>query len=271
MTCLRCLSRQTVENAPIVCDSGTSDETRNVVSAELPDVELVRGNPDLWWTGSINLGLRLVAEKAKSSDFVLFLNDDTSFDEDYLAALMDCMQNDGNSIVGSVCVDQNDPNVIIDGGVVFNWYSALMSQLNVGLSVADFAPGHAEKVSVLPGRGTLFPISVIDRIGFPAEDKLPHYAADYDYTRTAARAGYDLLVYYDAVIKSDVSSTGQHRRQAKISLSGARDFFFGRKSSGNLVDRFRFSYRAAENPLAGTIFFMCATARLVNRYLACRE
>lgn len=35
------------------------------------------------------------------------------------------------------------------------------------------------------------------------------------YAQTA-RAGYELLVSYDAVIKSDVSSTGQHRRQAKI-------------------------------------------------------
>lgn len=271
IACLQCLASQTVENVPIVCDSGTSPETRNAVNAEFQHVELLSGDSDLWWTGSINLGLRHLVEKAESTDYFLFLNDDTLFSENYLASLMACAEGDRQSIIGSVCVDQRSSDVIIDGGVIFNWYSARMRQLNVGRLLSDFVPGHAEKVSVLPGRGTLFPVPVIDRIGLPLEDKLPHYGADYDYTRTAARAGYDLIISYDAIIRSDVSTTGQHRRHAKISFSGARDYFFGRKSSANLVDRFRFSYRAAENPIVGTLFFMCSTARLVNRYLACRE
>jgi GT2 family glycosyltransferase len=270
IACLRCLASQTVENTPVICDSGTSVETSNAVKSEYSDVELLKGDADLWWTGSINLGLRHVVQMAKPEDHILFLNDDTLFDETYLEALMACARQNPESMIGSVCVDQTDPDVIIDGGIIFNWYSAHMRQLNIGLSLSDFDPGYTEKVSVLPGRGTLFSAAVIDRIGLPLEDKLPHYGADYEYTRSAARAGYTLFVSYDAVIRSDVSTTGQHRREAEISLSGARDYFFGRKSSGNLVDRFRFSYRATENPIAGTVFFMCSTARLVNRYLAYR-
>lgn len=271
IACLRCLASQTIENVPIICDSGTTPETRNAVKAEFPSVELLSADSDLWWTGAINLGLRHVAEKAENSDHFVLLNDDTSFDEDYLASLMACTLDDTECIVGSVCVDQRDPDVIIDGGVVFNWYSAKLSQLNIGRPLSHFGSGHTEKVSVLPGRGTLFPFSALGRIGLPLEDKLPHYGADYDYTRAAARAGFRLLVSYDAVIRSDVGTTGQHSRQEKVSFSGARDYFFGRKSSGNLIDRFRFSYRAAGNPVAGTLFFVCATARLVNRYLAYRE
>jgi GT2 family glycosyltransferase len=265
------LSLQSEDNQPVVCDSGTSDETRQAVASEFPDTIVLNGHPDLWWTGAINLGLRYILEKADKDDSFLLLNDDTLFDDGYLAALMNFARTHPRSIVGSVCVDQNAPEVIIDGGVKFNWYSARMTQLNVGCSLSGFDKGHAEKVSVLPGRGTLFPVFVIDEIGLPAEKILPHYGADYDYTRRANRAGFDLMVCYDAAIKSNVATTGQHHRQTKISFSSARAFFFGRKSSGNLVDRFQFSFRAAENPIAGTLFFLCSTARLVNRYLAYRE
>ena len=271
LSCLRCLKSQTMVPRVIVCDSGSTDGTADEVARAFPEVTVLRGHSGMWWTGAVNLGLRYVIGHARPDDSFLLLNDDTLFDDEYVDRLYGCALRHRKSVVGSVCVDQASPGIICDGGVTVNWYSARMRSKNTGRRLADFPRGHTEDVSVLPGRGTLYPVSVIAEAGLPDEDRLPHYAADYEFSRRASRRGYRLLVCYDAAVRSDTTSTGLHRRQSRLSLASAASFFFDRRSTGNLVDRFRLAFMVSENPFLGAVFFLCSTARLVNRYLAQRQ
>lgn len=267
LECLGCLARQDTDCVAVVSDSASSDGTAEAVGAEFPEAVVLAGTSDLWWTGAVNLGLRYVAERAGPDDYFLMLNDDTSFDPDYCSALLDCAQRNPGSVIGSACVDIDAPDRLIDGGVTVNWVTAANRNVNLGVSLKEFAKAHVEPVSVLPGRGTLYPASVLKTVGYPDERRLPHYGADYEYSRRCNRKGHPLIVCYDAVIRSDTRSTGIHAPQSRWSLSSARSYFFGRRSACNLVDRCRYSYLSASNPVSGTLFFGGSVARIVWHYL----
>ena len=44
----------------VVVDDGSTDKTSEIIHSEFPEVELLGGDGNLWWVGSINLGLRNV-------------------------------------------------------------------------------------------------------------------------------------------------------------------------------------------------------------------
>ncbi len=54
------------------------------------------------------------------------------------------------------------------------------------------------KVTHFPGRGLWIPRKVFDVLGLFDEKKFPHYYADYDFTHSAVRAGFEIYCNYDA-------------------------------------------------------------------------
>ena len=43
-------------------DDGSSDNTSNIVNKKFPDVILIKGDGNLWWSGATNLGIRFAME-----------------------------------------------------------------------------------------------------------------------------------------------------------------------------------------------------------------
>src|SRR5688572_24373538 len=62
----------------IVVDDGSSDGTSAALRQEFPDVEIVRGDGSLWYTGGMNRGIE--AAMKHDPDFVLAINNDSEFD-----------------------------------------------------------------------------------------------------------------------------------------------------------------------------------------------
>lgn len=249
----------------VVSDSGSTDGTAEAVEKMFSEVTRVVGHADLWWTGAINVGLAHVQKIAAAGDYFLLLNDDTEVDPDFVSTLVGQAQQ-GQRIVGAVCVDRLSPTAVVDGGTMVNWWTAKMRVLNAGKSLHEFERGHLERVSVLSGRGALYPVSTLAEIGLPAADALPHYAADYEYSRRCAAHGYELVVCYDAVVRADLSATGVHAPGSRLSFASAFNFFFARKSSCNLIDRLHFARLTAANFVSGTVFYLCTIVRLLGRY-----
>ncbi|NKB21214.1 MAG: glycosyltransferase [Alphaproteobacteria bacterium] len=267
LRCLECLSKQDTEVIAIISDSGSTDGSAKEVAEKFPDAVYLNGHPDLWWTGATNLGLSYFQEHAAPNDFFLLLNDDTEFSSHYCGALLTLAMSIQNSIIGSACVDIENDDILIDGGITVNWLTAHNKILNYGTKLSDFSAGHAETVSVLPGRGTLYPASVLDKVGLLDDTNLPHYGADYEYSRRCTFNDYLLLVSYDAVILSDTTTTGIHRHGSKWTLEAVRQFFWERRSACNLPDRYQYSFRTATHVVKGCIFFLCSVIRLTKRFL----
>lgn len=262
--CLDSLAVQTVPVTVIVADAGSTDGTREAL-ADRPDVTLLPGTPDLWWTGLTNLGLTAVLTQGARGDFVLCLNDDTEVGPDYVERLLGAAGESARRLVGSVAVDAAAPDRIIDGGVSMNWLTAAMTKHNGGRLLAELPAGHLERVNVLPGRGTLIPMAAFLDLG-RFSSRLPHYAADYEFANRCARAGYQLVVSYDARLLSRTDLTGLHRPRRVFSLTEAHAYFFTRRSSCNLRDRAVFTWLTRRSPVQALIYFMASLGRITWRY-----
>ena len=57
--CLDALRASTHHNLEIiVVDHGSTDETKEALPVQYPEVVQVLGEPTLWWAGAMNLGMR---------------------------------------------------------------------------------------------------------------------------------------------------------------------------------------------------------------------
>jgi len=237
LECLRLLSVQTWKDFDItLTDDGSTDGTYEVIRERFPDVVVLRGDGNLWWTGSINIALNHVLDHAQGTDYVLTLNNDTKFHADYLQKLADAAIQRPDALIGSVAIDEHDHRKVIDPGVYFDWRTCKQT-------AGEFRQGcfFSDQVNRLSGRGTLIPVRVFRTVGLYDGRRLPHYGADYELSIRASRHGFPLCVYYGAVLYSDATVSGlkslPHRR---ISLSEALELLCSNKSVWNVKKRFYF-------------------------------
>ncbi len=149
----------------VVVDDGSTDGTAATISERFGEVHLLRGDGNLWWTGGINLGIRYAMTRASETDAILVINDDLQLSPDYLENLHTAWQSMPETLIGSVVVDINDPDVIYDGGRTVNWWTAKFRMLNSKRKLSEFPKRHCVEVSLLTGWGTLVPIRVFREIG----------------------------------------------------------------------------------------------------------
>ncbi len=237
LKCLELLSKQTFRDFTVtVTDDGSTDGTYGAICEQFPEVTILHGDGDLWWTGAINMALQDILPKTADDDYVLTLNNDVTFNEDYLASLVDAVKLRPGWLIGSVSLDCTDTNRVIDAGIYFDWRTGkeIMSDYRHGKYFND-------NINRLSGRGTLIPVCVFRANNLYNAKHLPHYGADYEFSIRAQNAGFNLCVHCNAVLLSDTNISGlKFTPLMKISITKAKDLLFSRKSVANVGNKIRF-------------------------------
>ena len=195
-----------------VCDDGSSDGTAELLTRDYPQVHVVRGDGNLWWTGGTNRAIELCLRDPECAH-VLLLNPDVSIEPDTISTLVAAQHDVPGTVAAALVVDARDPDRVVWAGsrwgrlgpAVPVWTSRYIHRRGAPL---DQVPRTPYVTSEAHGRAVLVPREVFRDHGLFDERCLPHYGADTDFSLRLDRAGVTLRIVPAARVGLDTSHTG---------------------------------------------------------------
>ena len=69
--CLLSLQKQSFQAFEVVIvDDGSTDGTAEMLREEFPELPVLKGDGNLWWTASVNMGIKYALEQEKLMDWL---------------------------------------------------------------------------------------------------------------------------------------------------------------------------------------------------------
>ena len=231
MKCLECISKQTYTNYEIVIiNDGSEDDSSFEIRQKYPDAIILEGDGNMWWAGALYAGINFVLKHAHNFDYMLMLNNDLVFGDNYLDTLVKGANINPDTAIGSLCKDQKT-NDLVDSGVTIDWPKLKFTHKEVKDDGDDFI----NDIDVLSTRGLIVPIYIIKDVGNFIPNRIRHYLSDFEYTIRTKRCGYKLLTSKNAMVYLNSNTTGHHQDwNDKLTLPGIFTTLFSLKSSSNL-------------------------------------
>lgn len=167
----------------VIVDDGSTVGTANTISSLYPDVTVLPGNGDLWWTGAMAQGMQYADEQG--AEYFVWLNDDCTPESDALLKLVEFLRSHSDTIAAPTCYTHQSNSLIRE----HNGFR--------GRKSCTANPGEVTFVDGLSGWCVGIPASVFHKIGPPDTTKFPHYSGDDTYILRATRFGFKACVVGD--------------------------------------------------------------------------
>ena len=263
VACLHSLRQQTsAAFRVIVVDDGSTDGTAACLARDFPEVAVLPGSGQLFWTAAVNLGIRQAL--ALGADRVMTLNNDVVAPPDFIAHMLGWAARAPRALLGPLELDAATGQPVF-GGETFSFLTHARRSLLATLAPAERHGLHP--VTYLPGRGLLIPAAAFAALGLFDERRLPHYLADYDFTSGARRRGFAVCINYDTHLTTYPDESGQAQTRRHRSLRGYWQHLFGIRGGGNLLNFSFFAFKNAPLPYLPFFLLNGYARRLVGYFL----
>jgi GT2 family glycosyltransferase len=192
LQCLKSLSRinsDGLDVSVIVVDDGSTDGTSEAIAREFPDVKVVPGSGDLWFTEGTNVGVR--AALLNDPKYVLMMNDDQVFDAEFLRSMVETAEAHPRSVVGALLLLWDQPHKVFQTAPVWNtWLGGWQHWFQQTVWTVPEIPF---EVDLIVGNCVLVPAEAITECGLMNSRRYPNFG-DAEYTPRLKRAGWKLLI-----------------------------------------------------------------------------
>tara|TARA_B100000886_G_scaffold333611_1_gene287938 strand:- start:227 stop:1057 length:831 start_codon:yes stop_codon:yes gene_type:complete len=184
----------------LLIDDHPSNITFNSIKKD--NVRVIPSNEELWWVGSVNLGIKILFEEydLNENDIVVFANNDVQIEKKSFVTLVNEIEKDNYQIIHPRTFDQNQIEVSSGSKIISLFPYVTIHPKNF----------KRKKVAIDMGTTRFLMMSggVLKKVGFINQELL-QYGGDNDFTLTAKRS-HNIKTYIirDAVCVLDDSQTG---------------------------------------------------------------
>jgi GT2 family glycosyltransferase len=252
LQCLKSLSRINTEGLDvhvIVVDDGSTDGTSEAIAAAYPEVEIVSGDGSLWFTAGTNRGIE--AALRHDPAYVLTINDDAVFDENFLLAMIETARQNPRSIVGALLLLWDTPHKIFQVSPQWDlWAGGFRHWVQ---QTVWTVPKKAWEVELIVGNCVLFPVEAIRECGLMNEKRFPHFG-DAEYTPRMRRRGWRLIIEPRARVFCQPNNLPPRVRRMPLKKM-FRTLFLDLGNAHSLRRRFLATWHGAPNKLEGALAF----------------
>ena len=260
--CLRSLARINAEGLDVftvVVDDGSTDGTSEAIAEEFPDVRLIRGDGDLWFTEGTNVAMRAALEE--DPDYILMMNDDQVFDPDFLQYMIETAEKYPRSLVGPLLLLWDTPHKVFQTSA--RWDTLAGGWRHWQRQTVWTVPDKPWQVDLIVGNCVLVPVEAVREGGVMNSERYPNFG-DAEYTPRFRKRGWKLLI--DPRARVFCQPNNIPGRVVKMSFrEKVNALVFDLKHIHNLRRRFYAYWDGAPSRLQGTLAFGVFLVRVALR------
>lgn len=246
----------------VIVDDGSTDGTSDSIREQFPDVDIVNGDGELWFTEGTNVGVRRALER--DPKYILLMNDDQVFDEDFLVTLVETAERNPRSVVGSLLLLWDMPHKVFQIAPV--WSTRHGGWRHWQSQTVWTVPEKPWKVDLIVGNCLLVPAEAMRECGLMNSKRYPNFG-DAEYTPRLRKAGWKLIIDpRSRVFCQPNTSPGRIRNMGFAKLFNA--LFVDLKSFQSLRRRFYACVDTAPTKWQGFAAFVIFLARAATGYNA---